>query len=103
MPSRASQVFGHRRLDASGRVVVPQMSEQQRRRQDGRGRVGDPLAGDVGRRPCTGSNIDGLVPLTSRLPLAASPMPPVTAAAEVGQDVTEQVVRDDDVEALAAR
>ena len=34
-----------------------------------------------GAEPCTGSNIDGLVRLTSRLPLAASPMPPVTAAA----------------------
>ena len=34
-----------------------------------------------GAEPCTGSNMLGLVPEASRLPLAASPMPPVTAAA----------------------
>ena len=33
-----------------------------------------------GALPCTGSNMLGLVRLTSRLPLAASPMPPVIAA-----------------------
>ena len=34
-----------------------------------------------GAEPCTGSNMLGLVPETSRLPLAARPIPPVTAAA----------------------
>ena len=34
-----------------------------------------------GALPCTGSNIDGLVRVASMLPLAASPMPPDTAAA----------------------
>ena len=34
-----------------------------------------------GAEPCTGSNMLGLVPEASRFPLAASPMPPVTAAA----------------------
>lgn len=34
-----------------------------------------------GAEPWTGSNIDGTVPSTLMLPEAASPMPPVTAAA----------------------
>ena len=34
-----------------------------------------------GAEPCTGSNIDGNAPAGLMLPLAARPMPPVTAAA----------------------
>ena len=36
-----------------------------------------------GAEPCTGSNIDGKVRSGLMLPLAASPMPPVTAAGEI--------------------
>ncbi len=40
-----------------------------------------PLPAMSGALPCTGSNIDGLVRVASMLPLAASPIPPQTAAA----------------------
>ena len=63
-----------------------------------------PVPGDVrapSRAPARTST--GWCRLTSRLPLAARPMPPVIAAAEVGDDVAEEVVGDDDVEALRLR
>ena len=40
-----------------------------------------PVPAMSGAEPCTGSNMLGLVRETSRLPDAASPMPPDTAAA----------------------
>ena len=40
-----------------------------------------PLPAISGALPCTGSNIEGLAPVASILPLAASPIPPDTAAA----------------------
>jgi hypothetical protein len=40
-----------------------------------------PVPAMSGALPCTGSNIDGLVPVASMLPLAANPIPPDTAAA----------------------
>ena len=53
-----------------------------------------------GAEPCTGSNIDGPVRAGLRLADDARPMPPLTRAAEVGEDVAEQVVGDDHVVAL---
>ena len=50
-----------------------------------------------GAEPCTGSNIDGPVRAGLRLPDEARPMPPRHRAAEVGEDVAEQVVGDDHV------
>ena len=41
-----------------------------------------PLPAMSGALPCTGSNIDGFTRVASMLPLAASPMPPHTAAAK---------------------
>ncbi len=52
-----------------------------------------------GALPWTGSNIDGLVPVASMLPDAARPMPPRDRTGDVGDDVAEQVVGDDHVEA----
>ena len=57
------------------------MIQQQTHRQDGRGRVGDALAGDVGRGAVDRLEHRGNVLSGLMLPLAASPMPPVTAAA----------------------
>ncbi len=56
-----------------------------------------------GAEPWTGSNIDGAVRSGLTLPEAARPMPPVIGGGEVGDDVAEQVVGDDDVEALRGR
>ena len=53
-----------------------------------------------GAEPCTGSNIDGPVRAGLRLADEASPMPPRHRAAEVGEDVAEEVVGDDHVVAL---
>ena len=53
-----------------------------------------------GAEPCTGSNIDGPVRAGLRLADDASPMPPTDRAAEVGEDVAEQVVGDDHVVAM---
>ena len=40
-----------------------------------------PVPAMSGALPCTGSNIEGLVRVASILPLAASPIPPDSAAA----------------------
>ena len=52
-----------------------------------------------GAEPWTGSNMLGAVRSGLMLPLAARPMPPVIGGREVGDDVAEQVVGDDHVEA----
>ena len=53
-----------------------------------------------GAEPCTGSNIDGRGPVGVDVAAdAASPMPPVIGGGEVGDDVAEEVVGDDHVEA----
>ena len=56
-----------------------------------------PVPAMSGAEPCTGSNIDGPVRAGLRLPDAANPMPPGYRAAEVGEDVAEEVVGDDHV------
>ena len=60
-----------------------------------------PVPAMSGAEPCTGSNIDGPVRAGLRLAEAAEPDPAGDRAAEVGEDVAEQVVGDDHV--VAAR
>ena len=76
------------------------MSEQQRRREDGRGRVGDPLAGDVGRRAVHRLEHRRVGAADVEVAARGEPDAARHRRRQVGQDVTEQVVRDDDVEAL---
>ena len=59
-PGRARQ-FGRPRVHAGGGVGVAEVLEEQRGRQDRRGRVGFRCPAMSGAEPCTGSNIDGVV------------------------------------------
>ena len=59
-----------------------------------------PLPAMSGAEPCTGSNIDGLVPLDVDVAAGRQPDAAGDRGGEVGEDVAEQVVGDDDVEAL---
>ena len=89
-------------LDAAGLVAVAEVLEQQRDREHRRRRVGDAGAGDVGRcrapaRTSTGW-CRGVDVAAGREADAAG-----DRRTDVGEDVAEQVVGDDDVEALGLR
>ena len=87
--------------DAVVQIAVAEVVEHQRAGPDRADRVGDALAGDVGRRA-----VDRLehrrVLARSGLMLAPGAMPrlPEIADADVGEDVAEQVRGDDHVERL---
>lgn len=76
-----SEVGYHGVLDLAGGVLEAEVVEQQGHGQDRRRRVGLLLARDVGSGPVPGSNMLGVVRSGLTLPLAARPMPAVTAAA----------------------
>ena len=83
--------------DAVGRVALAEVVEHEGRRQDGGDRVGLVLPGDVGRRA-----VDGLEHRRAgaggvQVAARGEPDPPGYRAAEVGEDVAEEVVGDDDV------
>ena len=76
------------------------MVQHQGDREHGRGGVGHALARDVGGRAWTGSKIAGEAPLRVDEPLAGEPETTGHGGREIREDAAEQVVGDDDVEAL---
>ena len=90
----------HGCLDAGGVVGAAQVVEQQRHGGDGGGGVSHPETGDVGRRAVHG--LEHRRELTGRVDVARGGQADAAGdcAGEVGDDVAEQVVGDDHVEAL---
>jgi len=85
-------------VDARRRDILPQVPEQQRHRHHRRRRVGDALAGDVG---CTAVNrFEHRRIRPGGVDIAAGRQPDSATyrRCEIGDDVAEQVVGDDDIE-----
>ncbi len=87
-------------LDAVGRGLVPEVRQQHRDRQHGRGRVGLALPCDVGRGAVDRLEHAGVGP--ARVDVAAGCQADAAGdrRTDVGEDVSEQVVGDHDVEPL---
>ncbi len=94
------QVGGDGRVDGRGRGGVAEVVEQQRRRRGSR-RSGRRSCCPAmsGAEPCTGSNIEGVVRSGLMLPRRREADAAGDGAGEVGDDVAEEVVGDDHVEA----
>ena len=92
--------LGARGADPIGGVGLAEEVEHQRGRQDRGTGIGDPLAGDVGRRAV--DRLEHRRPGARRVEVRRRRQPDAArhGAAEVGEDVAEQVVGDDHVVAL---
>src|SRR6478672_10180399 len=93
------QVGDDRVLDGGGRVGVPEVVKQQRRGQDRRGGVRLLLPGDVGGRAVHGLEHGGRGAVRVDVPGRREPDAAGDRGGEVGDDVAEEVVGDDHVEA----
>jgi hypothetical protein len=85
---------------AGGVLAAAQVIQQQCHRGDGGGRVGDTLAGDVGRRAVHRFEHRGERSRRIDVGRRRQPDPAGDRRGQVGDDVAEEVVGDDDVEAL---
>ena len=85
------------------RVALPEVIEHQRAGPDRGDRIGDALAGDVGRRAVDRLEHRRVRPLRVDVGAGRDAEAARDRRAEVGQDVAEQVRRDDHVERLRVR
>ena len=87
-----------RLVDAGRRVILADVREQQRHRHDRGGGIGDTLPRDVGRTAVHRLEHRRIRP--RRIDVAAGRQPDAAAdrRGQIGDDVAEQVVGDDDVE-----
>ena len=83
--------------DPGGGIALAEVVEHEGRRQDGSDGVGLALPGDVGRRAVDGLEHGGAGAGGVQVGARGEPDPPGYRAAEVGEDVAEEVVGDDHV------
>src|SRR5690606_12236298 len=93
------QVVLDRGADRGGGLDVAEVVQQQRDREHGRGGVGLVLAGDVGGGAVHGLEHRGEGAGGVHVPARREADAAADGAGEVGDDVAEEVVGDDDVEA----
>jgi len=93
------QIRGNRRLDLRRRLGEPEVVEHHRDGKDRRSRIGDSPTGDVRRGAVDGLEHGGVTAAGVDVSAGSQADAAGYGGPDVGEDVAEEVVRDDDIEA----